>query len=58
MVEEMKKMNNKGQIAWNKGLTKETDERVKKYGEHDIKRMELNDFQNKLQEDINKKHGI
>ena len=54
----MKKMNNKGQIAWNKGLTKETDERVKKYGEHDIKRMELNDFQNKLQEDINKKHGI
>jgi len=24
---------NKGQIPWNKGLTKETDERVKKYGE-------------------------
>lgn len=26
------KANHKGQKAWNKGLTKETDERVKKYG--------------------------
>jgi len=27
------KFNNKGRVAWNKGLTKETDERVKKNGE-------------------------
>ena len=47
--------NNRGRTAWNKGLTKETDKRVKQYGQTHSKKIEAGEI---IPSFLNKNHSL